>query len=196
MTDTNVRSALLQATLKLFAEGGTQGASTRRIAQEAGVNEVTLFRHFGTKEDLICAALRSFGEAERPESLPAEPADARAELLGWCLRHHGRLYQVRALIRTSIAEFERNRERVKPTLEHARCVGDEMRDYLARLRDRGLAHGSWDAASAASMLLGTLFSDAIGRDAMPERYPHPPETAVMHYVDLFLAAIGAAPATV
>ena len=37
------RDQLLQAALKVYAESGTRGATTRRIAQEAGVNEVTLF---------------------------------------------------------------------------------------------------------------------------------------------------------
>ena len=45
----DVREALLKSATKVFAEVGSRGATTRRIAQEAGVNEVTLFRHFQSK---------------------------------------------------------------------------------------------------------------------------------------------------
>ncbi len=39
--------------------------------------------------------------------------------------------------------------------------------------------------------MGAIFSDAMGRDTMPERYPGSMRDAVERYVDLLLAAIGA-----
>jgi AcrR family transcriptional regulator len=66
------RSRLLEAALRVFEEVGSRGATTRRIAAEAGVNEVTLFRLFGSKAALLSAALHaSMGQAP-PASLPAE----------------------------------------------------------------------------------------------------------------------------
>lgn len=44
---------ILEAAKILFAEKGYRGVSTRKIAQVAEVNEVTLFRIFGTKEKLF-----------------------------------------------------------------------------------------------------------------------------------------------
>jgi AcrR family transcriptional regulator len=38
---------------RLFAERGFAGASTRDIAQAAGINQSTLFHHFATKEDIL-----------------------------------------------------------------------------------------------------------------------------------------------
>ena len=37
---------ILEAAARLYGEHGFRGTTTRRIAQEAGVNEVTLFRQF------------------------------------------------------------------------------------------------------------------------------------------------------
>lgn len=51
------RQRILDATLKVFIDKGYKGATTRRIAQEADVNEVTIFRHFGNKLKLIAAVL-------------------------------------------------------------------------------------------------------------------------------------------
>jgi AcrR family transcriptional regulator len=47
------RERILDAGLKLFAEKGYDGATTRDIASDAGVNEVTIFRIFGSKEVLF-----------------------------------------------------------------------------------------------------------------------------------------------
>ncbi|MCJ7623492.1 MAG: TetR/AcrR family transcriptional regulator, partial [Anaerolineaceae bacterium] len=44
-----------------FVEKGFAGATTRAIAREAGVNEVTLFRHFGSKENLAKVIMDQFG---------------------------------------------------------------------------------------------------------------------------------------
>lgn len=44
---------ILRAALKVFSEKGYVGATTLAIAQEAGFNEMTLFRRFKTKENLF-----------------------------------------------------------------------------------------------------------------------------------------------
>ena len=44
----------------MIARKGKRGATTREIADVAGVNEATLFRHFGTKEALIIAVAQHF----------------------------------------------------------------------------------------------------------------------------------------
>lgn len=44
---------ILDAALDLFAEKGYTGATTRVIAEEAGVSELTLFRKFKTKRNLF-----------------------------------------------------------------------------------------------------------------------------------------------
>ena len=60
MKTSNTREQLLKATLKLISEKGYLGATTREIAQEAGVTELTLFRHFGSKERLFESLLNSY----------------------------------------------------------------------------------------------------------------------------------------
>lgn len=65
---------LLLAALELLAERGYRGATTKEIARRAGVNEVTLFRRFGSKEALLRTALSRFIPAGFLERLPAEEA--------------------------------------------------------------------------------------------------------------------------
>ncbi|HII92810.1 MAG TPA: TetR/AcrR family transcriptional regulator [Methanosarcina sp.] len=51
MDDTEQR--ILDAALRVFASEGFTGATTRRIAEEANVAEVTLFRKFKSKKNLL-----------------------------------------------------------------------------------------------------------------------------------------------
>ncbi|MEM2265151.1 MAG: helix-turn-helix domain-containing protein [Nitrososphaerota archaeon] len=51
---------LLQAALELFSEKGYLGATTKEIAKRAGVSELTLFRHFKSKENLFTAVLNRY----------------------------------------------------------------------------------------------------------------------------------------
>lgn len=58
MTDTSDR--LLFSAINLIAEKGYKAVSTKEIAKEASVSEMTLFRHFGTKQGILEAAIDRF----------------------------------------------------------------------------------------------------------------------------------------
>lgn len=51
------KSAILNAAIALFTERGPASVSIRDIAERAGVNHGLVFRHFGTKQQLIGAVL-------------------------------------------------------------------------------------------------------------------------------------------
>ena len=187
----DVRSALLDAAISVFAAAGNRGATTRRIAQEAGVNEVTLFRHFRSKDDLIHAALERYVSGIERRPLPEEPGDPRAELLDWSRAHYRELLKHRSLIRKVMGEREENPGHCALGMKASASINNELTTYFTRLKKAGLASGTWDERAAASMLMGTLFSDAMGRDTMPERYPYSQREAVEWYVDLMVRAIGA-----
>jgi AcrR family transcriptional regulator len=185
-----VREQLLAATVRVVSEQGWQGATTRRIAEAAGVNEVTLFRHFGSKDVLIREALCWNAERIPMPTLPEEPGDARSELTAWARQHYEHLVEVRAQIRRTIGEFERHPDAAAWPRRVPNRLGAQLESYLERLRASGRARGAWHPRAATSMLLGTLFADAISRDIMPDRLPSPADEAPSQYVDLFLNAIG------
>lgn len=53
----STRQRLVQAALQLFAAQGVTETTTRQIAELAEVNEVTLFRQFGSKHGLLLAVI-------------------------------------------------------------------------------------------------------------------------------------------
>lgn len=57
MTRADTHDRILDATLACILEMGLSGVTTRAIATRAGVNEVTLFRKFGNKNNLLKAVI-------------------------------------------------------------------------------------------------------------------------------------------
>ena len=58
-TAENRRQQILQVASRLFARQGFNGTTTRQIANQAGVNEAIVFRHFPRKEDLYWSVIES-----------------------------------------------------------------------------------------------------------------------------------------
>jgi AcrR family transcriptional regulator len=186
------RQKLLDAAMRVFAESGFRGATTRRIAEEAGVNEVTLFRHFKSKTALINEAARLHAQRRTRFALPEEPADPLAEITEWCTTQLTFLRNTRSLIRKCMAELEEHPEmaacmRQGPDLSH-----HQLHAWAVKLVAR---HDSpsppVDVKVACMMLQGALFSDAMGRDMMPDLYPRPLRRAGAEYGRIFLRMLGA-----
>jgi AcrR family transcriptional regulator len=55
--DQTTEERILAAARDLLTRSGFMALTTRAIAEAAGVNEVTLFRHFGSKERLLAATI-------------------------------------------------------------------------------------------------------------------------------------------
>lgn len=64
MNNPSVPDRIIDAAIELVRTQGYKGATTRAIANKAGVNEVTLFRHFGSKKGIVEAAVNRFSFVE------------------------------------------------------------------------------------------------------------------------------------
>jgi AcrR family transcriptional regulator len=188
----DIRERILTAAARVYGESGFRGATTRRIASEAAVNEVTLFRHFGSKTRLLHEAIDHAARTELGVHLPDLPRDPRAELIAWARPWFRALVDRSQLIRTAMGEVAEHPE-VMPSCDHASRSAGALAEYLRLLHTQGLTDRRYDARRAAAMLLGAMFADAMHRDIMPELFQADEETAVAGYVDLLLAALGVEP---
>ncbi|WP_147653172.1 TetR/AcrR family transcriptional regulator [Vulcaniibacterium gelatinicum] len=66
------REAIFEAAKRLFIEHGYEGVSMDQIAAEAGVSKLTVYSHFGDKESLFAAAVKSYCETQLPDALLAD----------------------------------------------------------------------------------------------------------------------------
>ena len=183
------RARILQAAARVYSQHGFRGATTRLIAQEADVNEVTLFRTFGSKEALIEEALRTCAEHADFARLPAEPEDPERELATWFAAHRAHVHQSRPLIISCMAELETRPEVACNAARAPHRAWAELSRYLGRLKELGLMDESVDINAAGSMFMGAAFGDAMGREMIPEMFPKPLEAAPDEYTRVFLRAI-------
>lgn len=185
----NTREAILAAALEAYSKYGFRGATTRRIAEIAGANEVTLFRHFGSKEALIGEAIRSFSGAGLHVPLPTHPRYPAAELAAWSEDQLAYLRDKRWMIRRCMGEINEQSDLSEAVAGSLRAAIADLHEYLVRVRAAGMSCGDFDDRDAARTLFSALFSDAIGRDMLPEAYP-PAQTAAQQYAMTALLLIG------
>jgi AcrR family transcriptional regulator len=185
------RQKLLAAAARIYGESGFRGATTRRIADEAGVNEVTLFRLFGSKSALISEALREHApRAVDPVGLPEEPVEPERELSDWCNAQLTHLRASRSMIRKAMGEIEEHPEMAPCMSEGTQCAFHELRGYAKRLGRDDTFISEREVHTAATMLISALFADAMGREMMAALYPQPESDAAGLYARIFLRAIG------
>src|ERR1700749_564119 len=92
-----VRARILDTACKLFYQRGVRAVGVDLVVAQAGVAKTSLYRHFGTKDDLIAAFLKRedqdfWGTWDRVAR--QHPLDAAAELdahLDWIGERAGRL---------------------------------------------------------------------------------------------------------
>jgi AcrR family transcriptional regulator len=144
------KTKLLDVAARVYGEYGFRGATTRRIADEAGVNEITIFRQFGSKESLINEAIRTHSMRPRLPELAAVPVDPERELTEWGSAVLAHLSDIRSLIRRMMSEMD-ERPEVGP------CLGDsptystlQLREYVERLREHGFLHDESPVSASGS----------------------------------------------
>jgi len=81
VTAEQTRERLLRAAADEFARRGYDGTRVADIAAAAGVSNGALYAHFGSKADLLAAALRAHGRPSLQELFAADPDRSVPETL-------------------------------------------------------------------------------------------------------------------
>ena len=80
------RERILAVAADLFYRHGIRAIGVESIAEAAGTNKMTLYRHFASKDELVAEYLRRLAEKASAswDRLAAEhPGNPRAQLRGW-----------------------------------------------------------------------------------------------------------------
>ena len=185
----DTRAELLKAAAAVFSQHGFRGSTTRRIADAAGVNEVTLFRYFKSKEALLQEAIANCSEGPFGTVLPEAPSDPEQELADWTASLIARLRSRSSIIRKCMSEIEERPEMIATVVSTPLRAAADLATYLRRLKALDLADSDFDVLAAAAMLMGAVFHDAMGREMMPQAYPAVTKAPRL-YSRLLLNAIG------
>jgi len=152
------RDAIVRAAEKVMADKGYARATMDEIAAEAGVGVATVYKHFGTKANILEAIIRpsldlSFAQAEKTIAHPpADPAAAMVALIE-NYRHLRNGWKERRLLRVlSVLEAEEVAVLKNMTSEaNARAV-HQIRDLLLVLKGRGDIRGTLAVEDAAFVI--------------------------------------------
>jgi AcrR family transcriptional regulator len=160
MSTATTQDKILEAALKLFSQKGFLGAATREIARGAGVAEVTLFRHFPTKEALFKEVIRrySFLPALRGILPGLEEASYEEALLAIARQFLTTLDERRDLIRIMLAERPHYPSQVRGIFRG--ILGEAFRmlaDYFRQQQAGGVLR-DFDPDAAAKAFLGAFFA--------------------------------------
>lgn len=190
MKKNTTKQRLLDATLKLISEKGYLGSTTREIAQEAGVTELTLFRHFGTKEKLFEALLRTHTFLPRlKELLPELDGLSYGDSLRLiATRFLLSLKERKSLVKIMYSEVTTYPEKIKKLYNK---FADDLRltlaSYFRGLQKKGLLR-TVSPEMAAQLFLGMLFSYFRSEEIMRAggMKKQTMEKNIKEFVDIFM----------
>jgi AcrR family transcriptional regulator len=190
MKKNTTKQRLLDATLKLISEKGYLGSTTREIAQEAGVTELTLFRHFGTKEKLFEALLRNHTFLPRlKELLPELDGLSYGDSLRLiATRFLLSLKERKSMVKIMYSEVTIYPEKIKKLYKK---FADDLRltlaSYFRGLQKQGLLR-TVSPEMAAQLFLGMLFSYFRSEEIMREggMKKQTMEKNIKEFVDIFM----------
>ena len=186
------RESILDVAARLYSDHGWRGTTTRGIADAAGVNEVTLFRLFGSKESLLVEAIGVAAEGDVGPRLPETPKSLRSELIEWALARHEQLVAKRGMIRSCLAEWEEHPDLAPKVCRGGQDAAADLRRYLTAARQRQLIGPGGSLVAATTLFVNAVFMDAMMRDVMPaDAQPSERET-IAAFADIILRGLGAA----
>ena len=160
------RHRIIQAATDLFGEVGYKRATTRQIAARAGVNEVTVFRHFGNKKNLLrdCVAyVNASGFAETFEQHLT--GDYAADILMMAERQVGDMQAGYDLLRLALCDSIDLPEMRQMLQEGARGNAARVTAYFQQQIDAGVVRADL-SAEAMCQAFDSLFSWPVMMERM------------------------------
>lgn len=189
---------LVDAAERVFARQGIASATTREIAKEAGVNEVTLFRNFQTKQGLLAAVLeRAFlppGEGGQPGGALPKDAGLQEVLMDFARRDFERKRRNIELMRVLLGEIHRLGDQETEVLRRIfQPWKDELLGRLREAQRKGEMRAGIKPVLVVDQLVAMLFIGALRAETM-KCVDYSPEDYLVACVATILHGVAAAPA--
>jgi AcrR family transcriptional regulator len=178
------RERILQAAAQVFAREGYARATTRTLAAAAGVNEVTLFRHFGNKQNLFAAVIDEYAASALTTALEAQlTGDYHQDLLTMGRQVMQLMLERGEAVRLMLCEAEHFPEVRETMAQNPRRLREALSTYLQQQMQRGQVR-ELHAEAAAQAFWGMFFAYSISLGLLGESVK--PTLTTEELVDLFV----------
>jgi len=157
VTSAETRARLLRAAADVFAARGYDGTRVADIAAAAGVSNGALYAHFGSKAELLVAALRAHGRRHLADMFAADPGQPVAEMLLAIGRQLRRRPDAGGyLLVEALAAARRDEDVARPMQDYMRERADWLSQLILVAQTRGELDPdvSADALAHFCLLLG------------------------------------------
>lgn len=130
---TSKQQKIIETAIKMFAEKGYANTPTSEIAKNAGVAEGTIFRHYGTKDNLLLSVIVPFFK----ESIP----DLAEEIFNQILSENILSFEdfLRAFMKNRIQFINENKEIFRVVVKEL-FYNEELRKELLPLFSKNILH--------------------------------------------------------
>ncbi|MEO0375201.1 MAG: helix-turn-helix domain-containing protein [Cyanobacteria bacterium P01_A01_bin.17] len=149
----------MNSALELFAQKGTTAATTKEIAESANVNEVTLFRQFGSKQGLLLAVLQEAPVLDQMQASLSDIVGANHPLSAYGSTVLELLDQVPELVRSLIGESGQssveNRQALAQVLKQANL------QTVGYLRSAGVEWSELSVEAIATLVNTLIIGHAV-----------------------------------
>lgn len=161
-----MRQRLMDAARAEFSDKGIEAATTRGIAERAGCNEVTIFRHFESKQKLLAAVVQETSGEFRAlcECRGEFSGDPRVDLERFARVYNTSLERCEGMARTLVGEGNRRPNLCKE------LVGDviepfhrSIASYLDDRKNAGLVRADLNSMAFAEVFTSALFGGLLRR---------------------------------
>lgn len=174
----DTRERILEAAGTLFVELGYARTTTRAIADAAGINEVTLFRHFGSKQNLLKEFVAQFNAAGFTGTFEQHLTGDYAQDIRHMARaqYEGTLASAR-MLRVMVCDMLEMSEIQAIALAGAQNNQAVMKAYFQRQIDSGVVRDNipadalvkaFDSLFSASLLFEMFFGTSLTPDMDPK----------------------------
>ena len=186
------RDRILAAAIEVFAHAGIAGATTREIARMAAVNEVTLFRQFQSKEQLLTAAIDRVC-ALQIEALSRQEEwtqDLTVDLMQYAILVSDTMETNEDLIRVFISESKRHPDSARQILQTAfEGLRDGLIEYLRSGQQAGTVRLDLDLKPTVDLFTGMLLAGMLRRSGGAITLDYDRQAYLRQCVDLFVRGI-------
>uniref|UniRef100_UPI004048AA85 TetR/AcrR family transcriptional regulator n=1 Tax=Lysinibacillus sp. FSL H8-0500 TaxID=2921393 RepID=UPI004048AA85 len=164
LTTKGTAERIIEAALQLVSEKGYTAATTKSIAELAGVNEVTLFRHFGNKRGLLKAIIEQFSyypllQQEINQNVTWE---LEQDLLNFSLKHFHFLMSIKDFVMIGFKESIQFPEISEEIANIPLLIKEELIVYFQEMHRRGKIR-EVDFEAAALSLIALNFGHFMSR---------------------------------
>jgi len=174
---------IFQAVMDIISVRGYAGATTRQIAETAGVSEVTLFRKYGSKAELVKRAISALVEQTEFDSATQYTGDIRADLLRVLTAYQETVIKHERFFFILFSELSRAPE-LADSFSQPMGLFQSIVQLLSRYQADGVLKPENPLHGVASLLgpliYFSMIAHSVGDTSLP---PMDLETHIRHFLD-------------